>query len=111
MTLIFTVPQAVAAINAGADYLFPFIGRSDEYGLDGMDLVSSIQKLITQKDYPVSVVAASIKNLHQLEELAKAGLDYAAIPYGLYIKSLYHPMTETSAEGFSKDWKQCMSLI
>lgn len=106
VTLIFTVSQAIAAINAGADYLFPFVGRSDEYGLDGMELVTSIQKLVTQKNYPVSVIAASIKNLHQLEELAKAGLDYAAIPYALYIKSLYHPMTEKSAEGFARDWAE-----
>lgn len=111
VTLIFTVPQAVAAINAGANYLFPFIGRSDEYGLNGMELVTSVQQLIEKKKYPVSVVAASIKNLHQLEELAKAGLDYAAIPYDLYIKSLYHPMTEKSAEGFSRDWQQCISTI
>ncbi|MBS6396259.1 MAG: aldolase [Clostridiales bacterium] len=107
VTLIFTVAQAVAAINAGADYLFPFIGRSDEYGLDGMALVTSVQDLVTQKNYPVSVVAASIKNLHQLEELAKAGLDYAAIPYALYMKSLEHPLTEKNAQGFAKDWAEC----
>lgn len=105
VTLIFTIAQALAAINAGADYLFPFVGRSDEYGLDGMSLVTSIQEIVTKKNYPAFVVAASIKNLHQLEELAKAGLDYAAIPHELYIKSLYHPMTEKSAAGFAQDWE------
>lgn len=107
VTLIFTISQAVAAINAGADYLFPFIGRSDEYGLDGMALVTSVQDIIRKKNYPVSVVAASIKNLHQLEELSKAGIDYAAIPYALYTKSLEHPLTTKNAQGFINDWAQC----
>lgn len=104
MTLIFTVAQANAAINAGADYLFPFIGRSDEYGLDGMELIASIQKIADQKKEGFSVVAASIKNLHQLEVLAKMGVDYAAIPFHLYQKSLYHPMTAQGAADFEKDW-------
>lgn len=105
MTLIFTIAQANAAVNAGADYLFPFIGRSDEYGLDGMKLIKSVQKMADLKKDSFSVVAASIKNLHQLEELAKAGIDYAAIPYELYEKSLYHPLTNQGAAAFAVDWK------
>lgn len=105
MTLIFTVAQANAAINAGADYLFPFIGRSDEYGLDGMELIKSIQKMSDLKKESFSVVAASIKNLHQLEELAKAGIDYAALPFELYEKSLSHPLTVQGAAAFAEDWQ------
>lgn len=106
ITLIFTVNQAVAAINAGANYLFPFIGRSDEYGLDGMKLVTTIQQIIIKNNYPVSVVAASIKNVHQLEVLAESGVDYAAIPYNLYVKSLDHPLTQTNRKAFYNDWEQ-----
>ncbi len=106
ITLIFTVNQAVAAINAGANYLFPFIGRSDEYGLDGMKLVTTIQQIIIKNNYPVSVVAASIKNVHQLEVLAESGVDYAAIPYNLYVKSLDHPLTQTNRKAFCNDWEQ-----
>lgn len=105
VTLIFTVSQANAAINAGADYLFPFVGRSDEYGLNGMELIKSIQKMADLKKEHFSVVAASIKNLHQLEELAKAGVDYAAIPFELYEKSLSHPLTDQGAATFAEDWK------
>lgn len=104
VTLIFTINQAVAAINAGANFLFPFIGRSDEYGLDGMKLVISIQQIIIKSNYPVSVVAASIKNIHQLEVLAESGVDYAAIPYSLYEKSLEHPLTQKNNEAFTSDW-------
>lgn len=106
ITLIFTINQAVAAINAGANYLFPFIGRSDEYGLDGMKLVTTIQQIIIKNNYPVSVVAASIKNVHQLEILAESSVDYAAIPYNLYIKSLDHPLTQSNQKAFYDDWKQ-----
>lgn len=104
ITLIFTINQAVAAINAGANFLFPFIGRSDEYGLDGMKLVTSIQQIIIKNNYPISVVAASIKNIHQLEVLAESGIDYAAIPYSLYEKSLEHPLTKKNNESFVSDW-------
>lgn len=105
VTLIFTVAQANAAINAGADYLFPFVGRTDEYGLDGIEMVTSVQKMADLKKEHFSVVAASIKNLHQLEELAKAGVDYAAIPYELYKKSLHHPLTNQGAANFAADWE------
>jgi len=110
VTLIFTVAQANAAINAGADYLFPFVGRTDEYGLNGMELVTSIQKMADQKKETFSVVAASIKNLHQLEQLATSGVDYAAIPFELYEKSLGHPLTSQGAAAFEKDWASLFLL-
>lgn len=105
MTLIFTVAQANAAVNAGADYLFPFAGRTDEYGLDGMRLITAVQRMADYKKESFCVVAASIKNLRQLEELAAAGIDYAAIPYELYKKSLLHPLTEQGYEGFRQAWE------
>lgn len=103
MTLIFSVYQAIAAINAGAKYIFPFVGRTENYGLDGLKLISDV-KSIAQK-YDVNVVAASIKNIYQLEELAKLGADYAAIPFSLYEQSLYHPLTEQGEKTFINDWK------
>lgn len=104
MTLIFTISQAVAAIQAGADYIFPFIGRNDEYGNDGLTFIENVQTMISTKNYPVKVVAASIKNLHQLETIARLGIDYVAIPYELYIKSLEHPLTSSGKDQFEKDW-------
>ncbi len=104
VTLIFTTAQAVAAISAGADYLFPFLGRSDEYGLDGLQLLDNIQRIISRNGYPVSVVAASVKNIHQLEAAAVSGASYAAIPYSLYLKSLEHPLTTRGARDFARDW-------
>ena len=70
-----------------------------------MHLITTVQKMADYKKESFSVVAASIKNLHQLEELAAAGIDYAAIPYELYKKSLLHPLTEQGYEGFRQDWE------
>ncbi len=106
LTLIFTVAQAAAAISAGADYLFPFIGRSDEYGQDGLKLVQDIQTMIDRHGYPVFVVAASVKNIHQLEAAAAAGVPYAAIPCALYLKALEHPLTRQGTQDFERDWKE-----
>lgn len=103
MTLIFTVAQAVAAMNAGAAYVFPFVGRTDQYsGGDGLQMVADVTEIAQRRN--VYVAAASIKSLYQLEMLAKMGVDYAAIPFALYQQSLYHPLTSQGAEGFAKDW-------
>lgn len=104
VTLIFTVAQAVAAMNAGAAYVFPFVGRTDQYsGGDGLQMVAAVTEIAQRAN--VHVVAASIKSLYQLEMLAKLGVDYAAIPFALYQQSLYHPLTVQGAQDFAEDWK------
>lgn len=105
MTLVFTIPQAIAAMQAGAAYIFAFIGRNDEYGSDGLQFICDLQDIVEHKQYSTKIVAASIKNLHQLDVIACAGIDYAAIPYALYLKSLQHPLTESGAQTFKEDWK------
>ena len=104
MSLLFTINQAVAAINAGCDYLFIFIGRNEENGSDGLCAIEKIQNIINSHNYSSKVVAASIKNLYQLEQLANLKIDYAAIPYNLYIKSLSHPLTDSGAKTFENDY-------
>lgn len=106
LTLVFTMAQAVAAINAGCDYIFFFIGRNEETGKDALTVISAIQQMISEKYYKTKLVAASIKNLYQLEMLAELRIDYAAIPYDLYIKSLYHPLSESGAAAFLEDFTQ-----
>lgn len=106
MTLIFSVNAAAAAIQAGCDYLFPFIGRNDEGGFDGMKLVHDVQEMVKKSAPNVVVVAASIKNIHQLEELNRMGIDAAGLPYHLYLKSLTHPLLEQNREGFTLDWQE-----
>lgn len=104
MTLLFTFSQCVAAINAHVDYLFFFIGRNEEQGIDGLYVLQAVQNLIMDKALSVKLVAASIKNLFQLERLADLHIDYAAISYDLYMKSLLHPLTTQGALTFKQDW-------
>lgn len=106
MTLLFTVTQATAAIQAGCKYLFFFIGRNEEQGSDGMEAITELQKMIDSRGYHVYVVAASIKNLFQLEQIARNHIAYAAIPYALYIRSLQHPLTESGAKTFVLDYQE-----
>ena len=105
LTLVFTLSQAVAAINAGCDYIFFFIGRNEDIGVDALSIIADIQDLIDTKRYKTKLVAASIKHLHHLEKLAMLHIDYAAIPYDLYMKSLVHPLSNSGAETFIKDFQ------
>lgn len=104
MTLIFTLTQAIAAINAHVDYLFIFIGRNEEVGNDGLTLIQQCQEIIHEKQYQTRIVAASIKHLYHLKELATMHIDYAAIPYDLLMKSLEHPLTTSGTATFQQDW-------
>lgn len=103
MTLVFTLTQVNAAINAGADYIFFFIGRNDEFGNDGIDLIYKASLLC--KTTQTKIVAASIKHLQHLHALCEMDIDFAAIPYNLYMKSLEHPLTTQGYLGFKKDWQ------
>lgn len=100
LTLVFQLPQVSAAINAHADYIFFFIGRNDETGSDGMQLLIEANKMT--QGTASNIVAASIKNLHHLQQLCQSSVPYAAIPYHLYIQSLYHPLTEKGISDFTK---------
>lgn len=105
MTLLFTLPQAMAAIQAGANYLFAFIGRNEEHGNDGLAFIKDLQNIVNTKGYLAKVVAASIKNAYHAQEICKANIDYAAIPYDLYKKGLYHPLSESGHVTFLKDYQ------
>ncbi|MEF9968110.1 MAG: transaldolase family protein [Longicatena sp.] len=106
MTLVFTLAQSIAAINAHVDYIFFFIGRNEEIGIDALAIIEQVQAIIMDKGYATKIVAASIKHLYHLETLAALHIDYAAIPYALFIKSLEHPLTQSGSITFQNDWYQ-----
>ncbi|MEG0296874.1 MAG: transaldolase family protein [Clostridium sp.] len=103
-TLIFNVNQASLAINAGADYIFPFIGRNDENGYDGVKTLSAICEFIRLNNYETKVVAASIKNVYHLEQAVLCGCDYCAITSDTFDKALHHNLTVAGAKTFESDW-------
>lgn len=99
MTLVFDLPQVAAAIHAHADYIFFFIGRNDDFGNDGIQLLQDAVQLT--KETASQIVAASMKNMYHLKQVCKSNVPYAAIPYTLYINSLHHPLTEAGIEQFT----------
>lgn len=104
-TLIFNLNQATLAMEAGADFLFVFIGRNDENGHDGISVLDEICSTIRLNDYNTSVVAASIKNVYHLQQAALSGAHYAAITFDTMKKAIYSELTVNGAYGFEQDWK------
>lgn len=106
MTLIFNLHQAIAAINAGANYLFVFIGRNEAVGNDGIQIIGEVKAMIESHHYQTKIVAASLKSLQHIRACALLGIDYAAIPYDLLNKSLNHNLTDSGHLTFveSNEW-------
>ncbi len=109
VTLIFSVSQALLAMEAGATFISPFMGRVDDYyhnGHDGFDLITRIAKVKEIYGYKSEIIAASIRNTTHVEQAALAGADIATIPYKV-IKEMYiHPLTTAGLEKFRLDSKK-----
>ena len=108
VTLIFSLNQAMAAINSGADYIFPFVGRNEAEGIDGLQLCRNLKAMMEKTPCSTKIVAASIKNLYQLEQLSLACVDYAAITPELLDKSLENPQTDVGMMQFEADWSMML---
>lgn len=94
VTLVFSVPQAIMACEAGATYISPFMGRVDDAGNSGEGLVNKIMMMINNYGYETEVIAASIRNLAHVEQASLAGADIATIPFAVLKKMVTHPLTD-----------------
>jgi transaldolase len=112
VTLCFSSVQALLAAKAGASFISPFVGRLDDIGQNGMELIADIVKIY--KNYPAlktEVLVASIRNPIHLAEAAKLGADVATIPPNV-IKQLYsHPLTDKGLAAFLSDWAKTGQTI
>lgn len=104
VTLVFNTVQALTAARAGATYVSPFIGRLDDIGLDGMQLISDIADIFMIHDIDTEIIAASIRNEGHVHGAALAGADIATIPYAVIKKLTNHPLTDKGIEQFLADW-------
>ncbi len=104
-TLIFSLNQAILAIKAGARYVSPFIGRLDDIGENGMDLIDQIMTYIDNYDYEAEVIAASVRHSLHVIDSALVGAHIATIPFAVIKKMFHHPLTEKGIETFNKDWE------
>lgn len=104
VTLCFSAAQALLAAKAGASYISPFIGRLDDYGADGMELISEIRAIYDNYDFDTEILAASIRNPSHVTAAALAGADCATIPPTVFNDLFKHPLTEKGLEQFMSDW-------
>ena len=106
VTLVFSVSQAIMACEAGATYISPFMGRVDDFGESGADLIERIMVMINNYGYESQVIAASIRNLAHVEQASLAGADIATIPFAVLKKMFCHPLTDAGLDIFAKAKKQ-----
>jgi transaldolase len=104
-TLVFSPPQALLAAKAGAAYVSPFLGRLDDIGHIGMDLVRQIRTIFDNYGMTCEILAASIRNPVHVIEAAEAGADVATMPFGVLEGLLKHPLTDIGIQRFLKDWE------
>lgn len=105
VTLIFTVAQGLMAAKAGATFVSPFVGRLDDIATDSLALISNLKKVLTYYGYQTEIIAASIRSLKHVEEVAELGSDIATIPGTLFPKLWSHPLTDAGIQAFLKDWE------
>lgn len=104
VTVVFSPLQAMLAAKAGATYVSPFVGRIDDIGHTGMDIVREIVTIYENYGYPTQVLAASIRHPTHVLEAALAGAHVATIPMKVLEQMVKHPLTTAGIEQFNKDW-------
>ncbi|NCC81777.1 MAG: fructose-6-phosphate aldolase [Clostridia bacterium] len=104
-TLIFSANQAILAANAGATYVSPFIGRIDDIGYNGMQLIEELTEIFDNYYYDTEIIAASIRHPMHVTDAARAGADIATIPYKVIEQMMKNPLTDIGVEKFLKDWE------
>ncbi len=105
VTLCFSANQALLAAKAGATFVSPFIGRLDDAGLDGMELIREIRAIYDNYvDFPTEILAASIRTVNHVKDAAIAGADVGTVPPAILKALVKHPLTDKGLEQFLADW-------
>jgi transaldolase len=106
MTLIFQPLQALLVAKAGATFASPFLGRLDDIGHDGMNLIREIRTIYSNYGYKTEILAASIRSPLHLVQAAMIGADVATVPYKVLEEVLRHPLTDIGLKKFLEDWEK-----
>ena len=106
VTLIFSTSQALMAAKAGATYVSPFIGRIDDTGHDGMNLIAEIMETWSKYDISTKVLAASIRHPTHMLQCMQLGAHTATMPAKIFKQLMTHPLTDRGLEGFMRDWAE-----
>ena len=106
VTLCFSLNQALLAAKAGATYVSPFVGRLDDSGSDGIDLISKIAQIYDQNECHTQILAASLRHPFHVENAFLEGAHVVTISPSLFEKLFHHPMTDQGLAQFEKDWSK-----
>ena len=110
-TLIFSANQALLAARAGATYVSPFLGRLDDIGQPGIDLIETIHDIfLNYPDIETQIIAASVRNPIHVTDCALAGADIATVPYKVIEQMLHHPLTDAGIEKFKADYTKVFGV-
>ena len=106
VTLVFSANQALLAAKAGATYVSPFVGRLDDIGHDGMQVVRDIVQIFRNYDIKTKVIVASVRHPLHVIEAARIGADIATVPPKVIRKMIKHSLTDVGIKRFLEDWKK-----
>ena len=105
VTLCFSANQALLAAKAGATFISPFVGRHDDNGFDGMQLISDIRTVYDNYDFGTEILVASVRHPVHVLEAARIGADAMTAPPAIIKQLFAHPLTDKGIAGFVKDWE------
>ncbi len=106
LTLIFSPLQALLAAKAGATYVSPFVGRLDDIGHDGMEVVDQIRTIFDNYGYATEIIVASVRSPQHVLQAGLMGADICTIPYSVMLQLAKHPLTDIGLEKFLADWQK-----
>jgi len=109
VTLVFSATQALLAAKAGATYCSPFVGRLDDIGVPGMDLISQIVNIYDNYDFITEVLVASVRGPMHIIEAAQMGADICTCPAKVIDAMFKHPLTDIGLEKFLADWEKAQT--
>ncbi|WNO53345.1 fructose-6-phosphate aldolase [Stakelama saccharophila] len=111
VTLCFSANQALLAAKAGASFISPFVGRHDDIGFDGMQLISDIRLIYDNYDFQTEILVASVRHPVHVLESARIGADVMTAPPKVIRQLVNHPLTDKGIEGFLADWQKTGQTI
>ncbi|MEX0954696.1 MAG: fructose-6-phosphate aldolase [Rhizobiaceae bacterium] len=111
VTLCFSANQALLAAKAGASFISPFVGRIDDVGDDGMELIAEIRTIYDNYDFSTEILTASIRTVNHVKQAALIGSDVATMPPAILRQLVKHPLTDKGLDAFLADWKKTGQTI
>jgi transaldolase len=111
VTLCFSANQALLAAKAGASFISPFVGRIDDTGSDGMELIAEIKQIYDNYDYPTEILVASVRTVNHVKQAALIGAHVATVPAATLKALVKHPLTDKGLDQFLADWAKTGQTI